>query len=459
MKKLITVFLLFSAVYPVVRGDETQKLLQNVTEKAQGSIVIMRWTIQDEISSQVQAGVGICIDKQGWFMTPSLNIQTRPQTITNVEIILSGPEHKSIKAKLLGIDPVTGMSFVQAEEKRSWNPIAFVRNAELKLGAQVVSLGINLLDAQLAPELGTGYVSSVRFTPEKQFAITGGSLGAFGSVVFDSKLRPVGIVTTQPFQKYKAVLKGRTAAMRLRNESQGLTFTPVEEFVHILSKIPQDGKTCKLPWIGVGGFTPLSKELAEVKGITTPAVMLDQVISGKAAAMAGLKNGDIIVSLNGKALKDFGDLRLIASGFSRSLIRLPIGTEITLGVLKGGNQRVVKLKLQETPTLPLQSKRSYNTKIGLLVREKVMLDRHLGNDSSAEIDGLIVLGVQKNSPSEQGGVQQGDLLTMINGHPVQTVKQFDDMIDKALSQKSELDIFFVVQRGENKETLTIKKPQ
>ena len=48
---------------------------------------------------------------------------------------------------------------------------------------------------------------------------------------------------------------------------------------------------------------------------------------------------------------------------------------------------------------------------------------------------------------------------MINGHPVRTIKQFDDMIDKALSQKSELDIFFVVQRGENKETLTIKKPQ
>lgn len=455
---LITFFLLFFATLPAIWGDETQTLLQKVAEKADGSIVIISWTVKDEFSSQVHGGVGICIARRGWFITPSINTQTRVETIRDMEIILPGPDRKSIKARLLGIDPVTGMSFIQAEENRSWNPISFVRNSELKLGGQVVSLGINHLDPQLALELGMGYISSVSFTPEKRFAVTGGSLGAFGSVVFDSKLRPVGIVTTQPFQRYQAVLKGRSASMRLRSESQGLAFTPVEEFANILSQIPQDGKTRRLPWIGVGGFTTLSRELAEVKGIATPAVMLDRVITGEAAAVAGLKNGDIIVSLNGKVLKNLGAPGLTASEFSRSIIRLPIGTEITLGVLKDGVPHEVKLKLRATPTLPSQARRSFNTEIGLLVREKVTLDRHFWNSPSGKADGLIVLGVGQKSPCSRGGVQQGDLLTMINNRPVQTVKQFEDALDKALSQKSTSDISFVIRRGEKKLKLTIKPP-
>ena len=459
MKKLIMVFLVLSAMCPMVLGDETQQLLQKVVDKANGSIAIIRWTEKDEISSKSKAGIGICIDKQGWFMIPSITAKARAETIQDIEIILAGPEQKSIKAKLLGIDPVTGMSFIQAEESHSWNSIAFVRNSELKLGSQVVSCGINPVDPQSGLELGTGYVSSISFTPRKQIKVTGGSLGVYGSVVFDSKLRPVGIVTAQSFQQYQVVLQGRTAPMQLRSESQSQTFTPTEEFVQILSKIPQDGKIAKRPWIGVGGFTPLSKELAEVKGITTPAVRLDQVIPGEAAANAGLKNGDIIVSVNGKALKNFGNPRLVAAEFNRSMMRLPIGTEITLGVLENGNQRAVKVKLQATPTLPSHAKRSFDEKVGMLVREKVMLDRHLGKDPSAGTDGLLVLGVGQKSPAGQGGVKQGDLLTKINGHPVQTVKQFEDILDKALSQKSDSSISFVVQRGADEKELTITLPK
>ena len=151
MKKLITVLLLLSATCPVVWGDETQKLLQAVGEKAAGSIVIISWITQDEISSQAHVGVGVCIDKRGWFMTPSISTQSRAETIRDMKIILPGSGHKSVKAKLLGIDPITGMSFVQAGQQRSWNPIAFVKNSELKPGSPVVSFGINPLDSLLSP--------------------------------------------------------------------------------------------------------------------------------------------------------------------------------------------------------------------------------------------------------------------------------------------------------------------
>ncbi len=459
IKKLIMVCLVLFAVSPMVLGDETQELLQKVAAQAKGSVVMMRWTVKDEVSSQPQGGVGICIDKQGWFMTPSISGQTRADTIKDIIIILPGAEHKEIKAKLLGIDPVTGLSFVQAEESHSWNPITFEQNSELQLGAHVVSFGINPTDSQMAPELGMGYVSSISFTPSKRITVTGGNLGTFGSVVFDSKLRPVGIVTTQPFLRYQATIKGQVARMNLRNESQAVAFIPVEEFASILSNIPQDGKTVKLPWFGVGGFTPLAKDLAEVKGITTPAVMLDQVIPGEAAANAGLKNGDIIVSLNGRALQNLGSPRLVASWFNRSIQRLPVGTEITLGVFESGNSREVKLRLQATPTLPAHAKRAFNKKIGLIVREKVMLDRYLGKDPSAKEDGLLVLGVGPQSAADEGGIKQGDLLTAINGQQVETTKQFEEALDKALSDKSKPDMLFVVQRGADKVELIIKKPE
>ncbi|MCK5114030.1 MAG: PDZ domain-containing protein [Phycisphaerae bacterium] len=458
-KKIITMLLMLGAMCPGLLADETQTLLQGVAKKAKGSVVVISWTVEGVVSSQSQVGIGVCIADNGWFMTPSISPQTRPDTIKDIKIILPGADHTRIKAKLLGIDPATQMSFIQAEEKRDWNPIAFVKNSKLTLGSQVVSFGINQVDAQLSPKLGTGYISSITYAPGKRLTVTGGELGSLGSVVFDAKMRAIGIVSRQPFDIYQARIKGRTAPMRLRNESLGMTFIPVEEFAYILSRIPQDGKTRKLPWIGVVAFTPLSKDLAEIKGITTPALMLDQVIPGQAAANAGLKNGDIVMSLNGKLLPNLGNPQLTAAEFNRLLMRLPIGSEIQLGIFRNDRQETVKLKLEETPTLPSRAKQFFNKKLGLLVREKVMLDKHIGNDPSAGVDGLLVLGVMPKSPAAKSQIQRGDLITMVSARPVKNVKEFEELIEKALAQKPGSDILFVVQRGEDRVPLTVKNPK
>ncbi len=456
MKRIVPGLLILTVLAAPLQAEDLSALLKQIAQK-KNALAGVRAELQQETSGQATLlGTGICLDKSGLFMTLAFDPRIRPETITKLEIVVPGNERKTLPAKLLGIDPLTGLSFIQASGEGNWQVVQFQRTSDLKLGDPVVSMGLLLADPALSPVLGAGFVSNQRQTPVRLISVTGGRLSTMGSVVFNAQGRAIGLINQQPYLRYQTRTPRGPMNMPLRGEDQTTAFLPVEEFVYVLQSIPQDGTVRRLPWVGIGQFSPVPDDLADAKGLTQPAVMIDQVIPGHAADKAGLKNRDIIVGIDGKGIAPLATPELTATHFRRTLLRKTIGEAISLEVLSEGQPRSVKLTLDPMPKLPNEAPRVMHRQLGMMLREKVMLDKFLDDSPAAQTNGMIVVGVGQNSPAGRAGLQQGDVVVMINGKPVITAQQAASIVDSALKNNPPLDLRLLVQRGENKENIIIR---
>ncbi len=94
-------------------------------------------------------------------------------------------------------------------------------------------------------------------------------------------------------------------------------------------------------WLGVG-VQPLTPELAKSFGVAGEGVLVNQVMPKSPAEAAGLKVGDLILSVDGKPVKDARELqRIIADA--------DIGKAIELNILREKEKRALKAQIGEMP--------------------------------------------------------------------------------------------------------------
>lgn len=163
---------------------------------------------------------------------------------------------------------------------------------------------------------------------------------------------------------------------------------------------------------------PVTSDLAQGLGLKeTRGVAISGVTPGGAADKAGLKQGDVILQVNGKATNDMNSLRNTIAGMSP-------GTDITLTIARDGNQQQVHVKLGElgetasaggvegggpgvTPTLGVG-----------VVPLTPELASQLGLRRGTQ--GVVVQSVDPDGPAAQVGIQAGDVIQEVNRQPVRS---------------------------------------
>jgi serine protease Do len=238
-------------------------------------------------------------------------------------------------------------------------------------------------------------------------------------------------------------------------------YTPARDFMQSLEDPPVAGKPEPLPWIGVPQLTGLNKDVSEVYGLTErPAVQVGEVIPDTPAARAGLKQGDIIVKLNGEPLER-GDVAAELPGIlSRKILRMKSGTEVTLGILRkrGEPLQDIKVTLEPRPKYPNVASRFYAEDLGFAARDLTFWDTyayHLPMDTK----GVIVDLIRKQSSSHTGGLAKNDLITQLNGQAVTDVEQFEKAFKQVRKDKPREAIVLVVHREDREDTVRIEPPQ
>ena len=455
MKRWIALGVVLLVVWPAVAQADTAKTLADVAAKASGSLAVVRYTVEMETGNRTVMGQGICIAPTGVFLTTALDSRVRVESLKDFEIIAPGTGGKTFKAKLLGVDPWTGLGFVQASEKHPWQVVQFSRTSKLALGQEVASIGLMMADPARPAYLGTAYVSCMLRVPGDLVYVAGRLTGAC-SPVFSTDGRAIGIVGRQLFLSYQMPTRRGMMPMRLRSQEESAFFTPVEEFVHVLENIPSDGKVARLPWMGINRFEAVPKDLADILKLDKPAVKVDEVIPGQPGAKAGLANRDIIVEVNGKPIERLATPELSVRNFVRQLMRMRTGATLKLKILSGTQAKDVTVTLGDMPKRPSEAKRYFNKAIGLLVREKVMLDEYLDKGEAAGVPGLLVLGLVKASSSAVAGLRPGDVITNVNNQPVKTIQTLQQIVEKSLSTSRTAPINFLVRRGTQAQVVTVK---
>jgi serine protease Do/serine protease DegQ len=175
----------------------------------------------------------------------------------------------------------------------------------------------------------------------------------------------------------------------------------------------------------------LTPELAQAFGLQRRGgAVVAQVTPGSAAEKAGVRSGDVIVSLEGRALASSSDLR-------NAVGLLRVGTSINLGVLRNGRP----LTLHAVIADPLASSASAG------VMSKHLSGAVLGPISdnhplAGRVEGVEVLEVKRGSPAWSAGLRPDDIIVSINQQPVSS------MDDVAAAARRDADALLLnIRRG------------
>jgi serine protease Do len=170
---------------------------------------------------------------------------------------------------------------------------------------------------------------------------------------------------------------------------------------------------------------PLTQELAKSFGITgTQGALVASVSEDSPAARAGLKEGDVIITFDGKPVEGPRVLPLLVAN-------TPIGRPVPVGILRDGSRQTVTVTVgnlgdsREARAAPAdKSPESRATeKLGLALQE---LTPELAKQLGVQGDkGVVVTQVKPDSPAAQAGLAPGDVIREVNRMPVQGLQDIE----------------------------------
>jgi serine protease Do len=174
------------------------------------------------------------------------------------------------------------------------------------------------------------------------------------------------------------------------------------------------------------------------------------VVADSPAARAGLKTGDVILSVSGESLDDPKDLpRIIAN--------TKAGAELDMKVLRAGRTRNVSVEIGSSEPEALAMNGSpAAAPAGLGMRLSPLDDqarRQFGIPEASS--GVLVTGVERNTPAAKAGIRPGQLISMVGQHEVHTPQDMLKEIDKAADTGRDSVLLLVEQRG-GKQFVTVE---
>ncbi len=393
-------------------------------------------------------------------MTPlaAFNIQIPDEQMQEFKVIVPSQtqDPQEFEAVFQGRDERTNLAFVKTKEPQKWKSIHF-EESPVQVSDTVLSVGI-------LPQAG-GYKSyfmetavSALLRGETPQVLTQSGLAATGSPVFNARGQAIGFVGVTNVQSL-LLNNGAESLAAIQNPPK--FFVPSRDFLLSFQDLPTPEKPVLLPWMGVPQLTGLTKDVAEIFDLKNqPAIQVGEVIHGTPAEAAGLKQGDIIVKLNGQPLERGDEAAELPSIFRRDLFRMKPGQEVRLSILrtKGSPLQDIKITLGEQPKRANLSKRWFADDLGFSVRDIVFLDtyaRKLGADAK----GVIVALTRPQGSAESGGLHHNDLIQSVNGQPVANVADFQKVYEQLRKDKPKDAVVLVVLREGREDTIRIEPPQ
>ena len=435
-----------SGMASVTLADEPAgKMIADAHRLGLKSLGTVQWSTDDGTGPRFVAALGFCVkvDEQGRgiLAVMGMNPGTPPEFFGDIEVLVPGGA--TLKASLIGghKKSTLGLGFVRVDDVYEWEAITFAAQSNVSIGDRVVSVGLLSGELMRRPYVGTGFVSSAIAVPEPTLCVANGGLTGNGSPVFDQQGRAIGIVGQQIFTSAQLFMQRQVFTVGQRGQHWTMCFVPSEEFAFALTTIPSSGADLEqAPWLGVVRVEAVPQNLWELNQMTGPGVQVHDVALGHPAEVAGLLDGDIITAINGKPLKDLGPVQFLDRMVTRHIAQMDVGDMVTLDVLRNGSRFQADLMLEAWPKRPDQTRRFVSRELGLLVREKVELDRYLDKTASGMEDGLLLVDMAQDGPALKAGLKLNDTIKAINGEPVKTVDGLSDLLTTGVESGRPIDI-------------------
>jgi Do/DeqQ family serine protease len=367
---------------------------------------------QDHESKEVGLGSGVIVTSDGFILTNNHVVADADE----LTVVLS--DGRTFKAKVVGADPKTDIAVVKIDASNL--PAATLADSDkLRVGDVVFAVGNPLgvgetvtMGIVSAKSRNVGILSDVQGYEDFIQTDAAINMGNSGGALVDAKGRFVGI---------------NSAIVSPSRGNIGIGFAvPVNMAASIMKSLIETG-TVTRGFLGVGA-EPVTPEIAEQVHLPrdTKGVIVDDLAQGGPADSAGLKRGDVVLSVNGRGVGNQDDLRLTISEMSP-------GTPATLDVSRDGKPMTIKVVLGEKEEKP--NELLTGVEVGKLSDD---VRRRLGIDG--RISGLVVTKVDEKSDYAQD-LPIGAVIVEINRTPV------DDLATAKALLHSGHNLFLVYFQG------------
>jgi len=352
-------------------------------------------------------GSGVIVSTDGYILTNN-------HVVANADsIYVRTIDNETHPAKVIGTDPKTDIAVIKIEAE-NLPAIKQGDSDKLRVGEWVLAIG-SPLSENLAHTVTQGIVSAkgrsnVGLADYEDFIQTDAAInpGNSGGALVNLDGELVGI---------------NTAIATRSGGFQGIGFAvPINMAKSVMRSLIAHGKVVR-GWLGVQ-IQDLNKAMAVAMDLeSTEGALVAEVVKDSPADKAGLKDGDVIVELNGKKVKDTTHLR-------NNIAATAPETTVELKIIRNGKPKEVTVTLGELPQEAGsgQIKSSLQDLLGFSVAtmNRDLADRY---NLDREVKGVVVTDIEQSSRAFRAGLRQGDVIQSVNRERVQTVSDFNQALD------------------------------
>jgi len=330
---------------------------------------------------------------------------------------------RKFDAKVIGKDPRSDIAVIQLQNAKNLTAIKIADSEQLRVGDYTVAIGNPY---GLGETVTSGIVSALgrsglNIENYENFIQTDAAInrGNSGGALVNLNGELIGL---------------NTAILAPDGGNIGIGFAIPSNMVKNLSKQMIEFGQVKRGELGIMG-TELNSELAKAMKVDAQrGAFISQVMPKSAAEKAGIKAGDVIVSINNKPISSFAALRAEVGS-------LPIGTKMELGLIRDGKPMKVNVALQQSAAAKVDSGTIYNGIEGA----------DLSNFDAKGIKGVKVDSVKAGSAAARVGLKKDDVILGVNQQPVANLGELRKILDTKPSvlalniQRGDASIYLLMQ--------------
>ncbi len=386
-------------VAPAVVNVYAAKVVQNRNPLFDDPIFRHFFGAPGGMGTQVQRslGSGVIVDPSGLIVT---NVHVIAGA-TDIKVALA--DKQEFEAKVVLEDKRSDLAVLRIKDGRKQFPyLRFGNSDALEVGDVVLAIGNpfgvgqtvthGIVSALARTDVGS---SNYQFFIQTDAAINPGNSG--GALV-DLGGNLVGI---------NNMILSRSGG------SQGIGFAIPSNMVKVVVASAEAGShSVKRPWLGAS-LQKVTPDIADSMNLKRPSgALIASVRRDSPAARAGLKPGDLIVSIDGQSVAD-------TNTFDYRFATKPLGGTAKLGIVRNGREETATIALVTAPDRPrdeitIQSRSPFSGAKVANLSPALADELQLQNIDS----GVVILDVANGSYASNLGFKRGDVIEAVNGERI-----------------------------------------
>ena len=380
-------------------------------------------------------GSGFIVDPRGYILTNNHVVEKADRIYVKLSTDTEGSQGRP--AKVVGVDKDTDLAVIKITTNEPLPTVKLGNSDGEQVGDWVIAIGSPF---NLSHTVTAGIVSA------KNRTIEPGPAGQFQHFIqTDAAINP-GNSGGPLVNMAGQVIGVNTAIYTQSNGYQGIGFAmPSNTVIEVYNDLIGTEHKVVRGSIGVQFQENLSPAVGRVYGFKN-GVLINAVSPNGPADKAGLKAGDIILTVDGKPIKD-GDALVTDIASSKP------GSTVRLGYIRGGHQATATLTIADRAKLygaqasntngqngPENAPSAAQGKLGITIQAPPQ------SLTSKGINGVLVTQVKPGTLADEIGLAPGVVITELNKQAVTGVDQFNSMVS---ALKSGQDVVFRIVDSRN----------